>query len=239
MSTSKQAPPLLQSLQREARPKSALRRGAWILLCVLATSVGLASLRYLLPHIPFPIPSSNFAVRRPWLVTHAAFASIALLVGPWQLLTGLQNSRQRWHRRIGWVYMVAGLVGWVSSIPIAMHASAGPVAQAGFLALGAAWITMTSLGLLAAIDRRFDKHRRWMTRSYAVTAAAITLRILLPICLISGAPFKDAYPAIAWACWLTNLCIAEYLLRHSPYATPTAAPSRLKRRPVVEPRHNG
>jgi hypothetical protein len=101
-----------------------------------------------------------------------------------------------------------------------MHASAGPVSQAGFLALGAAWITSTSLGLLAAINRQFEKHRRWMTRSYAVTAAAISLRIMLPICLLSGAPFKYAYPAIAWACWIVNLCIAEYLLKHSPYAPP-------------------
>jgi nucleoside permease NupC len=109
--------------------------------------------------------------------------------------------------------MIAVLIGWVSSIPVALHAQAGPASQAGFLALGVAWITTSSLGLLAAINRQFEEHRRWMIRSYALTAAAITLRIMLPISLLFGVPFKYAYPAIAWACWLTNLCLAEYLLK--------------------------
>lgn len=206
---------LLRLVRTEDRSTSRLRRGAWILVCVLATLIGLASLRYVLPHIPYPVRTSNLALRRPWLVTHAAAASIALLVGPWQFLKGLRNSRKRWHRRIGWLYMVAVLIGWVSSVPVAMHAQAGVVSQAGFLALGAAWITTTSLGLKAAINRKFEGHRRWMIRSYAVTAAAITLRIMLPISLLFGVPFRDAYPAIAWACWLTNLCIAQYLLKDS------------------------
>ena len=212
MPTSIQVVSLKQSAPGEANSLTGLKRGAWILLCVPATLIGLASLRYALPHIPFPVPSPNLALRRPWLVTHAVAASIALLVGPWQFLKGPRNSRSRWHRRIGWVYIFAVLAGWVSSIPVAMHAQAGPVSQAGFLALGAAWITTTSLGLLAAINRQFQRHRRWMTRSYAVTAAAITLRIMLPTSLLLGVPFKYAYPAIAWACWLTNLCIAEYIL---------------------------
>ncbi len=213
MKTLKHALPFLQTIQSEASSMSVLKRSAWILLCTLATLVGLASLRYVLPHIPFPVPSSNFALRRPWLVTHAASASIALLVGPWQFLKGPRNSRTRWHRRIGWVYLIAVLIGWISSIPVAMHAQAGPVSQAGFLALGAAWIMTSALGLLAAVNRQFEKHRRWMIRSYALTAAAISLRIMLPISLLFGVPFKYAYPAIAWACWLTNLGIAEYLLR--------------------------
>jgi hypothetical protein len=215
MSTFRQALPLLQPVSRVAGPSPRLKSNAWILLCTMATLVGLASLRYALPHIPFAIANSNLIYRRPWLVTHALSASVAMLVGPWQFLKSLQNSRKRWHRRIGWVYMIAVLVAWISSIPVALHAQAGPVSQSGFLGLGAAWITITSLGLLTAIKRQFANHRRWMIRSYAVTAAAISLRIMLPIALISGVPFKYAYPAIAWACWLVNLCCAEYYLRAS------------------------
>ena len=222
MSISSQALPFSQPVQRMANAPSRFNRYAWILLCSLATLVGLVSLRYALPHIPFAIPNSNLVYRRPWLVTHALSASVALLVGPWQFLTNLQKSRSRLHRRIGWMYVVAILIGWIASIPVALHAQAGPVSQAGFLSLGAAWITTTSLGLLTAIKRQFADHRRWMIRSYAVTASAITLRILLPIALLSGVPFKYAYPAIAWACWLVNLCCAEYLLRASTGAVKRA-----------------
>jgi hypothetical protein len=213
MSTPRQALSLLQPAQRDASPQGGTKTAAWMLLCITATLVGVVSLRYLLPHIPFAVPSSNFLQRRPWLVTHAASASIALIVGPWQFLSGLRKSRKHWHRRIGWVYLIAVLIGWLSSIPVAMHAQAGPVSQAGFLALGAAWITTSLLGLLAAVNREFEKHRRWMIRSYALTAAAITLRIMLPISIILGVPFKYGYPFIAWACWLFNICCAEYLLK--------------------------
>ena len=215
MSTSSQALPLPQPGQRIANATSRFNRYAWILLCSLATLVGLVSLRYALPHIPFAIPNSNLIYRRPWLVTHALSASVALLVGPWQFLESLRNSRPRWHRRIGWVYVISILIGWIASIPVALHAQAGPVSQAGFLSLGVAWIVTTSLGMFTAVKRQFADHRRWMVRSYAVTASAITLRILLPIALVSGVPFKYAYPAIAWACWLINLCCAEYFLKAS------------------------
>lgn len=190
-------------------------RGGWIALCVVATLLGLVSFRYLLPHVPFPIRNSNFVLRRPWLETHVVSASVALIVGPWQFLTSLRISRIGLHRRIGWIYVIAVVVGWISSIPVALHAPSGVVAQAGYLALGAVWITTTSLGLLTAVRGRFVQHQCWMTRSYAVAAAAITLRLMLPICLISGMPFKHAEPLCVWACWTINLCIAQYLLRTS------------------------
>ena len=215
MSPSSQALPLPQPAQGDAGSPGGFRRGGWIVLCILATLLGIVSLRYLLPHVPFPVRNSNFALRRPWLVTHVVTASIALLVGPWQFLEGLRTKRKQLHRRIGWTYMIAVLIGWISSIPVALHAPSGILAQAGYLALGAAWITTSALGLFTAINRQFEQHRRWMTRSYALSCSAITLRLILPISLISGISFKHAEPLSVWAAWLLNLCIAQYLLKSS------------------------
>jgi hypothetical protein len=52
-----------------------------------------------------------------------------------------------------------------------------------------------------------------MIRSYALTAAAITLRTYLPILLLSGASYVTSYRIVAWACWIPNLFFAEWLLR--------------------------
>jgi uncharacterized membrane protein len=201
------------SVPHKAGSGSGWRGRGWSSLCVVATLLSLVSFRYVLPHVPFPIRNSNFVLRRPWLVTHVVSASVALLVGPWQFLKSLRTARRELHRRIGWVYVIAVLIGWISSIPVALHAPSGVPAQAGYIVLGLAWITTTSLGLLTAIRGQLEEHRRWMTRSYALACGSITLRLILPVCLVSGMSFKHAEPLSVWACWIMNLCIAQYLLK--------------------------
>jgi hypothetical protein len=52
-----------------------------------------------------------------------------------------------------------------------------------------------------------------MMRSYAMTAAAITLRLYLPILSMTGIPFATSYRLVAWIRWIPNLLFAEWLLR--------------------------
>jgi hypothetical protein len=52
-----------------------------------------------------------------------------------------------------------------------------------------------------------------MIRSYALTLAAVTLRLYLPSSQLAGLPFTVAYPAISWLCWVPNLLIAEWFVR--------------------------
>ena len=65
-----------------------------------------------------------------------------------------------------------------------------------------------------ALARDFVAHERWMIRSFALTLAAVTLRIYLPIAIIQnhGEFPVDAYRLIAWAAWVPNLIIAEIWL---------------------------
>ncbi len=64
---------------------------------------------------------------------------------------------------------------------------------------------------LARVSGNITQHQRWMIRSYALTLGAVTLRIHLPLFLIQGVPFDQAYPAIAWLAWVPNLVIAEWV----------------------------
>jgi hypothetical protein len=192
----------------------------WALLALLATLVGFASLRYALPKVPFPAGLPNFQLRHNWLIAHAVFASIALLTGPWQFLPLI---RQRWlqtHRWIGKTYCVAVLFGWLASLPIAAHAQAGAISSAGFLTLGFLWIGSTAAGYFTIRAGDVIAHSRWMTRSFALTAAAITLRIYLLLLPLTALPFATGYRIIAWACWLPNLFVAEWLLRYEPASKP-------------------
>jgi hypothetical protein len=95
---------------------------------------------------------------------------------------------------------------------LAPQANFGAIAGFGFFTLAVVWLIATGMALRFAIQHRFMDHRRWMLRSYALTAAAITLRILLPASAVLGLPSSPSYRAIAWMCWLINLGIVEIYL---------------------------
>ena len=48
--------------------------------------------------------------------------------------------------------------------------------------------------------------------SYALTCAAISLRIILGVLLGVGVSFQSAYPIAAWGGLLANLCIANFMI---------------------------
>ena len=78
------------------------------------------------------------------------------------------------------------------------------------------WIAVNILGWRAAVRGRFVEHRRWMIRSWALTLAAVTLRLYLPASMALELPFLEAYRVIAWLCWVPNLLAAEAWLRLAP-----------------------
>ena len=85
------------------------------------------------------------------------------------------------------------------------------------------WLYTTSQGWLTARARRFDEHRAWMIRSFALTFGAVTLRIYLPLSQVADIPFPTAYPIIAWLAWVPNLMIAELYLRRGAFQRPQLA----------------
>jgi len=190
-----------------------IRSLGWMLLAFSATAVALYSLRYALPHVPRPAPLTNFTTRRDALCVHAVCAAVALLAGPWQFLGGLRTRHIKVHRALGRIYALAVAVGWVASLPIALHAQTGPIASAGFLGLGLCWITATTMAVWKVLHGDIAGHRRWMIRSYSLTAAAITLRVYLGIILGFGISFVPGYRVISWLCWVPNLLGAELVRR--------------------------
>lgn len=107
--------------------------------------------------------------------------------------------------------------GGVSALFLAAGISTGPVAGAGFGALGIAWMATTAIALRKVLTGRLAEHRHWMMRSFALTLSAVTLRLYLPVStFILGIEFVLAYRAIAWLCWLPNLLAAEWLIKASP-----------------------
>ncbi len=180
---------------------------------LLGVSVGLLSLRYVtgVGSVPANVLANRYF--DPWIAVHAVAASTALILGTMQLSSVV---RRRWpglHRASGWLYVLGCIVGAASALVLSAGLSSGPVAAAGFGVLGVLWLHATMQGLRSARARDFSRHRAWMIRAYALTFAAVTLRIYLPVSQFIGIDFAIAYRCIAWLAWVPNVVIAEVCIR--------------------------
>lgn len=188
-------------------------RSLWTLYALLSAAVAIFSYRYL-PRIgPLgpEILANLFA--RPWLDVHVAGAATALLVGPLQFLPWVRRRFPAVHRILGRVYVVGCLAGGVGGLVMAFGSTAGPIATVGFASLAVCWIVANVQGWRLAVARRFDDHRAWMLRSFAMTFAAVTLRIYIVVLPMLGMAEIDAYRASAFLAWIPNLLLVELYLR--------------------------
>jgi hypothetical protein len=159
-----------------------------------------------------PTMRAAFEANPAALYAHVFAAAVALAIGPAQFSARLRLHRPRLHRWLGRVYLGVGVgIGGTAGLVMATHASGGPWARLGFGMLAVAWLTSGLRAYLAARARSFVVHRRWMVRNFALTLAAVTLRIYVPSSLAAGLAFESAYPVIAWLCWVPNLLVAEML----------------------------
>ncbi len=152
------------------------------------------------------------------ILTHIGASLIALAVGPWQFNARLRQRALTLHRWMGRTYVVAVMIGGTAGLALARGSQEGSVTHLGFGLLAVAWMFSTVKAYLAIRSGDEIRHRAWMIRSFALTFAAVTLRNILPLELVSGVPFPVAYRIVAWACWVPNLAVAEWIIRRQPAA---------------------
>jgi len=141
-----------------------------------------------------------------------------LALGPFQFSAFLREQHRNIHRWLGRIYLGVGvLVGGLSGLYMAQFAFGGPVAQLGFATLATFWL-YTGVRAYRAIRRgAIEEHRRWMVRNFALTFAAVMLRLYMPASVLAGVEFSLAYPLIAWMCWVPNLIFVEWRFNRACY----------------------
>ena len=194
-----------------------IRKIGWGVMTLLALLIALYAVALLfVPAMRAPFLRDRFISAPVAAILHLAGSAIALAVGPFQLNSRLRNRFLSIHRWIGRSYVVAVLLGGVAAFALATMAQTGLPARVGFGLLAVLWLSSTAMAYRQIRARNQPAHRRWMTRSYALTFAAVTLRIYLPLSQAYGIPFEPAYQTIAWLCWVPNLIVAEWLILRQP-----------------------
>jgi hypothetical protein len=182
-----------------------------------------------LPYLVQPLPdlaangseiAANYAARPGWVRTafaaHIVFGGAALLLSPIQLSGWVRARIPRLHRVTGRVVLFSIAVAGTGGLLLAGVNVAGPVGTAGFGALAVLWVTFALLGLRAILRRDVMAHRRWMLRTFAMTYAAVTLRLWLLALVPLLGDFRSAYLLVPFLCWVPNLVVVELLLRRTP-----------------------
>lgn len=161
-----------------------------------------------------PDMKPGFQAHRFGVYAHVFAAAIALAIGPFQFWARLRTLRPALHRWLGRTYLGVGvLVGALSGLYLAQSAFGGAVSRSGFSLLSIAWLASGAMAYACIRRGNVAAHRRWMIRNFALTFAAVTLRLYIPAAIAAGIPFESAYPLIAWLCWVPNLVVAEWIAR--------------------------
>jgi hypothetical protein len=87
--------------------------------------------------------------------------------------------------------------------------------RVGFTTLALVWLLTSVLAFVRARQRRFDLHRAWMVRSYSLTFAAATVRLVgFPLLVMTRNPVV-AITCTFWS-WILNLGVAECIISQRP-----------------------
>ena len=184
----------------------------------------------------------------PVLVAHVLFGAVAILTCVVQVWPWFRQRYPAVHRVVGRVYVFGGVLpAGVTALAIGVVSPFGPLNQVGNVLMASLWLAFTITGFRMARQRRFVDHRRWMIRSFALTASIMSNRIWAVVGAITLSPQLDTtfggsevalLQAIsglaAWMGFIVPLLIAEWWLeRGDARKRRSRGRERSERQPVV------
>jgi uncharacterized membrane protein len=162
--------------------------------------------------------SDYFWPRRLGLYAHVSAGIVAISAGLVQIWLGLANHVGTLHRTLGKLYAVAVFTGVASGFYLALTIPGHLSYATGLFMLSTAWLVTTCMALYAIHRRQYEQHRQWMLRSFTVTFAFVTFRLIggwlkahthVPEDMVAD----DIDTLMSWACWAVPLLLLEMLIQ--------------------------
>jgi uncharacterized membrane protein len=174
----------------------------------------------------FAIPEDkHFATYILPLRLHIAGGIGALVAGPWQFSQKLRARALNLHRWLGRFYLLEVALGSIAGFAMATVSMEGLPTHFGFGILAVVWFGSGLQAYRKILGGEIEAHRQWMIRNFALTLAAVTLRVYMPLMLaVLHWPFARAYITVAWLCWVPNVIVAEWMVRRNASITNPSQP---------------
>jgi uncharacterized membrane protein len=156
-----------------------------------------------------------FWSRASWLFPHVVGGVLAALIGPLQFWPKMRRDYLPFHRIAGRVYVVAVLVGSIASLGMSTRVDPSDSAYgAGLVGLAVAWLSTTTMAFAAIRRKNLAQHKQWMIRSYVVTFAFVTFRLVDDAGKYAGfLSDHERATFLAWGCWAVPLLFTEVILQ--------------------------
>lgn len=147
------------------------------------------------------------------LVTHIAAAVPAILTGPFLFTPEWRKNRPDLHRLFGKIYVYGCLVSATLVIPLAVNNGGMMIEpKIGFTVMAVLWFGITWLAFMAARNKDYIAHRRWIMRSYAMTFAFIHVNLTYKLIGVYHLDIVQVKIMQSMVSWMANLLVVEIYL---------------------------
>jgi uncharacterized membrane protein len=149
---------------------------------------------------------------------HIFGGMLAIILGPVQFVKYVRRKNLNLHRVLGKTYVTAILfIAAPTGLYMAFYANGGFYASIGFILMSSLWLYTTFMAVHTIRKSLIREHIKWMVRSYAMTFAAVTLRLWVPfLSLVIEMEHLKVVVITAWISWLFNLVAAECIIKLNP-----------------------
>ena len=183
----------------------------WLMLKITLEYIPLGT------NVSFLMIKQTEVAKRPeylyFFYTHVYTSIFVLLAGFFAILRK-DFGIKKFHKNIGKIYIFLILfLAAPSGIYMGVFANGNIFSKISFVILGCLWWLSTFKAYQFARQKKFNEHKQWMWRSFALTVSAITLRMwkVFIVYLFHPNPM-DVYQIIAWLGWIPNLLLIEFLI---------------------------
>jgi uncharacterized membrane protein len=169
--------------------------------------------------------AQHFAPVRWYLVPHAFFGTLAILLGAFQFSNRLRARYLKTHRMLGYVYVVSVFIAAPLAVPMTMRFGPSLVAASSVQSFG--WMLTTAVALYCVRHGNVAQHRRWMIRSYPFAMVFTVTRMIIPIPAIQRLGVAGietvVWTVIALAAIFPNILLDWRAITAHPITKPVAA----------------
>jgi len=121
----------------------------------------------------------HFAPVKWYLIPHAFFGALGMLLGVFQFSNRLRARYLTTHRRLGYLYVVSVFIAAPLAVPMTFRFGPSLVAASSVQSFG--WMLTTAIALYCVRHGNIAQHRRWMICSYPFAMVFTVTRMIIPI----------------------------------------------------------